>query len=49
MTAKPQTTAALALACLDLTSLNDGDTPADIEALCKKAIGAPGRGHTAAV
>jgi len=45
----PQTTAALALACLDLTSLNDGDTPADIEALCKKAIGAANRGHTAAV
>lgn len=26
-----------ALACLDLTSLNDGDTPADIEALCARA------------
>lgn len=26
-----------ALACLDLTSLNDGDTPADIEALCRRA------------
>jgi deoxyribose-phosphate aldolase len=27
----------LALQCLDLTSLNDADTPADIEALCKRA------------
>lgn len=27
----------LALRCLDLTSLNDADTPADIEALCKRA------------
>lgn len=26
-----------ALACLDLTSLNDADTPADIEALCRRA------------
>jgi deoxyribose-phosphate aldolase len=26
-----------ALACLDLTSLNDGDTAADIEALCRRA------------
>ncbi|MEO7106910.1 MAG: deoxyribose-phosphate aldolase [Rhodoferax sp.] len=29
--------ARLALQCLDLTSLNDGDTPADIEALCQRA------------
>jgi len=29
--------ARLALQCLDLTSLNDGDMPADIEALCKRA------------
>jgi deoxyribose-phosphate aldolase len=29
--------ARLALQCLDLTSLNDGDTPADIEALCRRA------------
>ncbi|MFY9511466.1 MAG: deoxyribose-phosphate aldolase [Rubrivivax sp.] len=42
-----KTTAALALACLDLTSLNDGDTPADIEALCQRAQGP--FGHTAAV
>ena len=48
-TPTPATTAALALACLDLTSLNDGDTPADIEVLCRKAIGHAGRGHTAAV
>jgi len=26
-----------ALQCLDLTSLNDGDTPADIELLCRRA------------
>jgi len=26
-----------ALQCLDLTSLNDGDTPAEIEALCRRA------------
>jgi deoxyribose-phosphate aldolase len=31
-----------ALACLDLTSLNDADTPADIEALCKRAQTAHG-------
>jgi len=29
--------ARLALACLDLTSLNEGDTAADIEALCRRA------------
>lgn len=29
--------ARLALQCLDLTSLNDGDTAADIEALCRRA------------
>jgi deoxyribose-phosphate aldolase len=37
-----QEAARLALACLDLTSLNDGDTPADIEALCKRAVTAHG-------
>jgi deoxyribose-phosphate aldolase len=42
-------TARLALACLDLTSLNDGDTEGDIERLCTQAIGAPGRGTVAAV
>jgi deoxyribose-phosphate aldolase len=31
-----------ALACLDLTSLNDGDTAADIEALCRRAQTAHG-------
>jgi deoxyribose-phosphate aldolase len=36
-----------ALACLDLTSLNDADTPADIEKLCARAQGP--FGHTAAV
>lgn len=36
-----------ALACLDLTSLNDGDTEADIERLCARATGP--FGHTAAV
>ncbi len=41
------TTARTALACLDLTSLNDADTPADIEKLCARAQGQ--FGHTAAV
>lgn len=41
--------ARLALQCLDLTSLNDADTAADIDALCRKAIGPEGRGHVAAV
>ena len=36
-----------ALACLDLTSLNDGDTAADIEALCHRAQ--TPFGHVAAV
>jgi len=35
----PQQAARIALACLDLTSLNDADTPADIEALCRRAVG----------
>ncbi|MDY0746190.1 deoxyribose-phosphate aldolase [Paucibacter sp. R3-3] len=34
--------ARLALACLDLTSLNDADTAADIEALCRRAQTAHG-------
>jgi deoxyribose-phosphate aldolase len=46
-------TARQALACLDLTSLADGHDQAggeaEIEALCAKAVGAPGRGSTAAV
>lgn len=37
MTADLQAAARTALACLDLTSLNDGDTPADIAALCQRA------------
>lgn len=45
--AAPQETAKLALACLDLTSLNDGDTAADIETLCVRATGP--FGHTGAV
>jgi deoxyribose-phosphate aldolase len=48
-TSSPHAVARQALACLDLTSLNDGDTEADIERLCAKAIGAPGRGAVAAV
>jgi deoxyribose-phosphate aldolase len=32
-----QNAARLALACLDLTSLNDGDQPGDIETLCRRA------------
>ena len=34
-----KTAARTALACLDLTSLNDADTSADIEALCRRARG----------
>jgi deoxyribose-phosphate aldolase len=46
----PVATARLALACLDLTSLNDVDTPADIDRLCARALGLdPARGATAAV
>jgi deoxyribose-phosphate aldolase len=48
-----ETTARQALACLDLTSLNDGHDQAggeaDIDSLCAKAMGASGRGPTAAV
>jgi len=33
----PQSSARLALACLDLTSLNTADTEADIAALCRRA------------
>jgi deoxyribose-phosphate aldolase len=40
-------TAKTALACLDLTSLNDGDTAPDIDLLCRKAQGR--FGNTAAV
>ena len=46
-TSQTAQTARTALACLDLTSLNDADTPADIEALCRRAQGP--HGHTAAV
>ncbi len=35
----PTQAARIALACLDLTSLNDGDTAADIDTLCAKAQG----------
>lgn len=42
-----QATARIALACLDLTSLNDSETPADIERLCERATGR--FGATAAV
>ncbi|MFT7772565.1 deoxyribose-phosphate aldolase [Roseateles sp.] len=37
MTLDLQAAARTALACLDLTSLNDADTPADITALCRRA------------
>lgn len=43
----PGTAARIALACLDLTSLNDADTEADIERLCRRAQGP--HGPTAAV
>lgn len=42
-----QQAARLALACLDLTSLNDGDTDADVIKLCARAHGS--HGTTAAV
>ena len=38
-----QEAARLALACLDLTSLNDGDDAAAIDALCRRAVGPQGR------
>lgn len=37
MSFDPLSTARLALSCLDLTSLNDADTDADIERLCQRA------------
>ena len=37
MSRSPTDTARIALACLDLTSLNDADTEADIAALCRRA------------
>ena len=37
-----QHTARIALACLDLTSLNDADTEADVAKLCERAQGAHG-------
>src|SRR3982751_583046 len=37
-----QATARLALACLDLTSLNDADTEADVAKLCERAQGPHG-------
>lgn len=43
----PRRAAELALACMDLTSLNDADTPADIARLCARAHGP--RGTVAAV
>lgn len=42
MTTDLKAAARTALACLDLTSLNDGDTAADIEALCRRAQSAHG-------
>lgn len=50
MNYEPLATARIALACLDLTSLNDGDTPAAISALAAKAAGpALGEGRPAAL
>jgi deoxyribose-phosphate aldolase len=43
----PQDVARLALACLDLTSLNDNDTAGDIVRLCERAQGP--HGHVAAI
>ena len=41
-TRTPLDAARIALACLDLTSLNDGDTDADVHALCERASGRHG-------
>jgi deoxyribose-phosphate aldolase len=41
--ADPLHAARSALTCLDLTSLNDADTEADIEALCQRAVGRYGK------
>ena len=46
-TLAPAAAAPTALACLDLTSLNDSETAADIERLCRRATGR--FGATAAV
>lgn len=43
MTRSLADTARLALACLDLTRLNDGDTEADVIRLAERAAAAPGR------
>lgn len=43
MARTPQDTARLALACLDLTRLNDDDTEADVVRLAARAAAAPGR------
>lgn len=42
MNADLKAAARTSLACLDLTSLNDADTPADIDALCRRARTAHG-------
>lgn len=43
MTRSPQEVARIALACLDLTSLNDADSELQIDALCVRAAGPHGR------
>ncbi|MBX3605565.1 MAG: deoxyribose-phosphate aldolase [Piscinibacter sp.] len=43
MTRTPTDVARIALACLDLTSLNDDDTEAQVDALCARAAGPHGR------
>lgn len=43
MARSPEQAARIALACLDLTSLNDGDTEADVVALARRAAAAPAR------
>jgi deoxyribose-phosphate aldolase len=43
MTRTAEQVARLALACLDLTSLNDADTEADVVRLAERAAAAPGR------
>lgn len=49
LNADMKATARQALACLDLTSLNDDDTTASVLQLCARAVGPAGRGPVAAV
>ena len=45
MNRTPQEAARLALACLDLTSLNDADTEADALVALQRMLDLPGKSH----